>query len=72
MKQISRTSRFKKDVKMMQKRGKLFTVFKKIIQDLSEGKPLSERYRDHKLTGNYVGTRECHVGPDWLLIYEVT
>lgn len=57
---------------MMQKRGKLFTVFKKIIQDLSEGKPLSERYRDHKLTGNYVGTRECHVGPDWLLIYEVT
>ncbi|MEX0686653.1 MAG: type II toxin-antitoxin system YafQ family toxin [Balneolales bacterium] len=72
MKQIGRTSRFKKDVKLMQKRGKSFTHFKKIIKALAESKPLDERYRDHKLTGSYASTRECHIQPDWLLIYEAT
>lgn len=70
MKKISRTNRFKKDIKKMKKRGKSFDVFKQIIQQLAQGEPLDERFRDHKLIGNYVGTRECHIETDWLLIYE--
>jgi mRNA interferase YafQ len=70
MKNISRTNRFKKDVKKMKKRGKAFGIFKKIIQDLAHGKQLDQYFRDHKLRGNYKGTRECHIEPDWLLIYE--
>jgi mRNA interferase YafQ len=71
MKKISRTNKFKKDVKKMKKRGKSFDVFKQVIQQLAQGEPLDEKFRDHKLIGNYVGTRECHIEPDWLLIYEV-
>jgi len=70
MKKISRTNRFKKDVKKMKKRGKSFDVFKQVIQQLAQGEPLDEKFRNHKLIGNYVGTRECHIEPDWLLIYE--
>ena len=70
MKKISRTNRFKKDVKKMKKRGKSFDVFKQVIQQLAHGEHLDEKFRDHKLIGNYVGTRECHIEPDWLLIYE--
>lgn len=70
MKKICRTNRFKKDVKKMKKQGKSFEVFKQVIEKLANDKPLEERFRDHKLKGEYVGTRECHVEPDWLLIYE--
>lgn len=70
MKLVTRTNRFKKDVKKMKKRGKSFDVFKRIIQELAKGETLDERFKDHKLIGDYVGTRECHIEPDWLLIYE--
>lgn len=70
MKKIFRTNRFKKDIKKMKKRGKSFDVFKQVIQKLANDEQLEQRYRDHKLKGDYVGTRECHVEPDWLLIYE--
>jgi mRNA interferase YafQ len=70
MKKISRTNRFKKDVNKMKKRGKSFDVFKQVIQQLAHSETLDEKFRDHKLIGNYVGTRECHIEPDWLLIYE--
>jgi mRNA interferase YafQ len=70
MKKIFRTNRLKKDVKKMKKRGKSFDVFKQVIQQLAKGEPLDEKFRDHKLIDNYVGTRECHIEPDWLLIYE--
>ncbi|MEX0720733.1 MAG: type II toxin-antitoxin system YafQ family toxin [Balneolaceae bacterium] len=70
MKKILRTNRFKKDVKKMKKRGKSFDVFKQVIQKLANDEQLEQRFRDHKLKGDYVGTRECHVEPDWLLIYE--
>jgi len=70
MKKILRTNCFKKDVKKMKKRGKSFDVFKQIIQKLANGRKLEERFRDHKLKGDYMGIRECHVEPDWLLIYE--
>ncbi len=56
----------------MKRRGKSFDVFKHIIRKLARGDVLDERYHDHKLIGDYIGTRECHIEPDWLLIYEST
>lgn len=69
MKVITRTSRFDKDVSKMKKRGKSFEVFKRIIEKLAKDELLEQKFRDHKLIGNYAGTRECHIEPDWLLIY---
>ena len=53
----------------MKKRGKSFGNFKEIIITLTKGLPLAPKYKDHKLVGNHMGTRECHIEPDWLLIY---
>lgn len=72
MRSIQRTSQFKRDVKRMQKRGKVFAEFKQVISELSAGMSLEPRFRDHDLSGQYKGTRECHIEPDWLLIYELT
>ena len=72
MRTIYRTSQFKKDVKRLAKRSKKFEDFKGVINKLSEGKTLNAKYRDHILSGQYKGTRECHIEPDWLLIYELT
>lgn len=72
MRTIYRTSQFKKDVKRLIKRGKKFKEFKGVISKLSVGETLEAKYRDHILTGQYKGTRECHIEPDWLLIYELT
>jgi mRNA interferase YafQ len=69
---IQRTSQFKKDVKRLIKRGNKFEEFKEVISKLSVGEPLESKFRDHILTGQYKGTRECHIEPDWLLIYELT
>lgn len=72
MRGIRRTSRFKKDVKRLQKRGKKFEVFKQVIDTIVSGNTLEYIFQDHALTGEYKGTRECHIKPDWLLIYELT
>jgi len=56
----------------MGKRGKKFEVFKEVISRIAEGDALEAKYRDHRLTGQYKGSRECHIEPDWLLVYEVT
>jgi len=69
---IHRTSQFKKDVKQMGKRGKKFEDFKEVISRIAEGDTLEAKYRDHRLTGQYKGSRECHIEPDWLLVYELT
>jgi len=69
---IHRTSQFKKDVKQMGKRGKKFEDFKVVLSKLAEGETLEAKYRDHILSGQYKGTRECHIEPDWLLVYELT
>lgn len=61
---------FQKDVKRAGKRGLDLNKLKCIIQILLEGKSLPKQYRDHPLIGNYVGRRECHIQPDWLLIYK--
>lgn len=70
MKTIRYTSHFKKDVKNLTRSGRDFTVFKEVIDRLAQGQSLPARYRDHKLIGEYTGARECHIAPDWLLIYE--
>jgi mRNA interferase YafQ len=64
------TNQFSKDVKKAQKRGKNLNKFKVIAETLLSGLPLDDIYRDHKLVGNYVGRKECHIEPDWLLIYK--
>jgi len=72
MKRLTQTGQFRKDVKRMQKRGKDFGEFKLVIGALVNGQELPSRYRDHFLIGQYKGTRECHLAPDWLLIYELS
>jgi len=61
---------FERDVKRIKKRGLDFSKLKEVMQILAEEKPLPTKYRDHPLIGNYVGHRECHIQPDWLLIYK--
>lgn len=71
MRTISRTSQFKRDVKRMKKRGKDMSKLKEVVGKIVRGEELEARYRDHTLIGQYKGTRECHIEPDWLLIYEL-
>ena len=68
---IQFTSRFKKDIRIAKKQGKDLDKLFSVIEILASGEVLEERFRDHGLTGNYRGTRECHIEPDWLLIYEI-
>ena len=62
---------FKKDYKRIVKRGYDIRLLEEVITILAEQKPLPENYRDHNLSGNYAGCRECYITPDWLLIYEI-
>ena len=62
---------FKKDYKRVVRRGYDVRLLEKVIELLAEQIPLPKEYHDHNLTGNYAGCRECHITPDWLLIYEV-
>lgn len=62
---------FKKDYKRIKKRGYDTRLLEKVISILAEGKSLPEEYKDHSLSGNYKGCRECHISPDWLLVYEI-
>jgi len=68
---VTQTGRFKKDAKRQKKRGKDLRKFQKVLEYLSAGKDLPAEYRDHPLTGNWVGWRDCHLEPDWLLIYKI-
>ena len=65
------TSQFKKDLKLAKKQNKDLGKLFEVIDILANGETLNAKYKDHSLTGNYRGTRECHVEPDWLLIYEI-
>lgn len=62
---------FKKDYKRIKKRGYDTRLLEKVVRILAEGKPLPPEYKDHNLSGDYKGCRECHIAPDWLLVYEV-
>jgi mRNA interferase YafQ len=72
IKRISRTTQFKKDVRRLRKRGTDLEKLKTVLSKLVAGEKLSQKYRDHLLVGQYKGSRECHIEPDWLLIYEST
>ncbi|WP_147539354.1 type II toxin-antitoxin system YafQ family toxin [Anaerotruncus rubiinfantis] len=65
------SARFKKDYKAMMKRGCNPKLLQEVLELLCEEQPLPPKYRDHSLSGNYEGHRECHILPDWLLIYKV-
>lgn len=69
--EIVYTPNFKRDFKQIQKRGYNLSFLKDIITKLANGEELPERNHDHALSGNYKGYRECHIKPDWLLIYKV-
>lgn len=67
---IKYTRQFKKDLKLAKKQGKDIEKLFDIIEKLANDEILEEKYRDHLLSGNFKGTRECHIEPDFLLIYE--
>jgi len=65
------TNQFRKDEKLARKRGLNVALLKSVIQTLLEEKTLAPKHKDHPLVGNYTGFRECHILPNWLLIYTV-
>lgn len=65
------SSRFTKDLKLIARRGYDLNKIKFVISELANGNKLDSKYKDHQLTGVYSGKRECHILPDWLLIYEI-
>ena len=69
MRTFSRTSQFKKDVKLAGRRGKDLAKLKAVIDRLIDGGVLPPRYKDHPLRGDFAGSRDCHLEPDWILIY---
>ncbi len=71
MKKLQITKQFKKDIKRLKKQRKDTDKLKTVIDTLCYGKALEAKYKDHKLSGNYDKARECHIEPDWLLIYEL-
>ncbi len=69
---IRPTSQFKKDLKKAIKQGRKTDTLAYVLEQLSKTEPLSPIYQDHKLKGNWKDFRECHIEPDWLLIYTIT
>lgn len=65
------TRQFEKDIRRSKRRGKNLDKFKILARTLLSGKPLDPIHRDHKLTGNYVGRRDCHIESDWVLIHKI-
>ena len=69
MRAIFETSQFRKDLKKIKKRGKDIQKLKEVVRQIAHGEMLDARHCDHALTGSRRGSRDCHVEPDWLLIY---
>ncbi len=63
------TTAYKKSYKLMKKRGLDVTLLDDVVEELSQGNPLDDKYKDHLLKGEYAGFHECHIKSDWLLIY---
>lgn len=68
---IVQSGRFKKDLKVIKKRGYNLLLLGEVVDTLAAGGALPEKNKDHALSGNFAGCRECHITPDWLLIYEI-
>ncbi len=71
MLKVRYSAAFKKDFKVILKRGCDINVFEEAVEYLRQEEPLPEKYKDHPLAGNYGGHRSCHLNPDWLLIYRI-
>ena len=69
--EIKYTTKFKKDIKLIQRQGKNLDKLFAVIELLADARELDIKYKDHELSGNYAGFRECHIEPDWLLIYTI-
>lgn len=65
------TNQFQKDLEKMKKRGKDTDLIKQVMIGLIRNKKLPKKFKDHKLLGNYKNRRECHIEPDWILIYKI-
>jgi mRNA interferase YafQ len=72
LREIVRSTAFKKDVKRAEKRGKDMAKLKAVILLLLEDQLLPERLKDHPLKGDWIGYRDLHIEPDWLLLYKLT
>ena len=68
--EVKFTTQFKKDLKLAKKQNKDIEKLFEVVELLANGEKLDFKYKDHDLSGNYKGTRECHIEPDWLLVYE--
>ena len=68
---VQPTTKFQKDLKRIAKRGYDISLLTEVIKKLANGERLPEKNKDHALSGDYSGYRECHITPDWLLIYEI-
>lgn len=71
MLEIITTSAFDKDYKLLKKRGYNLKLLQEVVEKLANEEVLLAKYRNHQLIGNYVGYMECHIRPDWLLIYKI-
>ena len=69
MKRLIQTTQFSRDIKRMRKRGKDLRKLQEVVRLLAVGTPLAPKHRDHPLIGPWVPSRDCHVEPDWILIY---
>lgn len=65
------SNQFKKDLKLAHKRGLNINLLTEVVNKLINGEELQPKYKDHSLSGDYVGYRECHIQPDWLLVYKI-
>lgn len=71
MLRIVPSNKFKKDLKLTVKRGYDIKLLENVVNRLANEEPLDPKYKDHTLSGDYSGFRECHITPDWLLVYQV-
>lgn len=69
MKPVTQTSQFKRDIKRLKKRGKDLEKLGNVVRLLAADVPLEDKHRNHPLSGMWVGSRDCHIEPDWILIY---
>lgn len=72
MRDLILTKRFKRDLKLMKKRNIDKRPLDEVVEMLLRDEKLPDKYRDHGLSGEYIGIRECHIRPDWLLLYELS
>lgn len=71
MLEVTTTNAFDKDYKLLKKRGYNINLLKEVVELLANEKELPAKYKNHQLVGNYIGFMECHIRPDWLLIYKI-